>query len=390
MASEEVRKPLVTGRMVCPAVPEREKDRIQLAEDLEVIGCAGLFRRPWIVKNDRMIQELVVGVSNQYQLTVRGRPVTWTDELWSKVYEFRPRGAGLASRTDKFATGKFKNAAHAKEGYAISDCIDGRQKQVLEFLIPILYPEKPTRVTVTVANTIFGAMEGRPVYWGKVIGAVVAKLAANMSKAKTSPIGPYIFHLYHFSELLSAAEIVEYNTGMEILRYGLTEEVEMEEAGGMDEDPEPEAPMSEPKRRKNTNPDSRGKLPELDEIPDVRNKTSETFFKEGLTWVMQARSFHQNFEELMQMLADELKVDQMEIFNTVKKLPKPEVLERKDRQIKELLKERTDLQARVDWAQGELEIAKTKEKDALQLVRNLSALVDQPAESVVKAALIQK
>jgi hypothetical protein len=105
---------------------------------------------------------------------------------------------------------------------------------------------------------------------------------------------------------------------------------------------------------------------------------------------MQARAFHQNFEELMQMLADELKVDQMEIFNTVKKLPKPEVLERKDRQIKELLKERTDLQARVDWAQGELEIAKTKEKDALQLVRNLSALVDQPAESVVKAALIQK
>ena len=47
-----------------------------------------------------------------------------------------------------------------KDGYAVSDCKDFRAKQVLEFLIPIMYPEKPTRVTMTVGNTIWSA-DGR-------------------------------------------------------------------------------------------------------------------------------------------------------------------------------------------------------------------------------------
>jgi hypothetical protein len=79
-----------------------------------------------------------------------------------------------------------------------------------------------------VANTIFGAMEGKPVNWGKVIGAVVSKLAPNVGKAKTSPIGPYLFHLYHYVKLLSDAKMVEYNTGSTILHYGLTDKVEAE------------------------------------------------------------------------------------------------------------------------------------------------------------------
>ena len=42
----------------------------------------------------------------------------------------------------------------------VSDCDDFRAKQVLEFLISIMYLEKPTRVTVTVGNTVFGALLG--------------------------------------------------------------------------------------------------------------------------------------------------------------------------------------------------------------------------------------
>ena len=61
---------------------------------------------------------------------------------------------------DNFIGGKFQNAVNAKDGFAIADCEDSRAKSVLEFLIPILYPEKPTRVTMTVGNTIFGALLG--------------------------------------------------------------------------------------------------------------------------------------------------------------------------------------------------------------------------------------
>ena len=60
---------------------------------------------------------------------------------------------------------------------SIADCEGSRAKRVLEFLIPILYPEKPTRVTVTVGNTIFGALLGeRKVDWGILLQIVVTKL----------------------------------------------------------------------------------------------------------------------------------------------------------------------------------------------------------------------
>lgn len=65
----------------------------------------------------------------------------------------------MASCTNKFAIKKFLSIRHSKEGYTINECIEGRHRHVLEFLIPILYARKSTQVTVIVANTIFGAME---------------------------------------------------------------------------------------------------------------------------------------------------------------------------------------------------------------------------------------
>ena len=61
-------------------------------------------------------------------------------------------GEGFASRTDRFIGGKFRHAANPKDGFAIVDCEDSKAKRMLEFLIPILYPEKPTQVMVTVDN----------------------------------------------------------------------------------------------------------------------------------------------------------------------------------------------------------------------------------------------
>ncbi len=116
----------MTRRMVCPTISERLREWSQLEDDLSEIGCVSLFLRPWTVKNDRMIQEFIVGALNQYELTVKGQSGTWTDDVWANVYGFPKKGFRLASRMDKFIVGKFKNAAHSKEGYAISDYLDGR------------------------------------------------------------------------------------------------------------------------------------------------------------------------------------------------------------------------------------------------------------------------
>ena len=66
----------------------------------------------------------------------------------------------MASRTDCFTEGKFSARVNPKDGFAVADCKDGRARRVLEFLVPLLYPEKPTKVTITIGNTIFEALSG--------------------------------------------------------------------------------------------------------------------------------------------------------------------------------------------------------------------------------------
>ena len=76
-------------------------------------------------------------------------------------------------------------------------------RRILEFLVPLWYLEKPTRVIIMVGNTIFGALSReRPVDWGAVLKDVVQRLYLGMGKSKATPLCPYIFHLYHMDECL--------------------------------------------------------------------------------------------------------------------------------------------------------------------------------------------
>ena len=123
----------------------------------------------------------------------------------------------------KFIGRKFEDAANPKDGFAIADYEDSRAKKVLEVLIPILYPEKPTWVIVIVGNTIFGAMLGeRKVVWGIMLQAVVTKLLEGAWKLKITPIWPYMLHIYMEHEVLSATEIVAYDIGLDLLKYNCT------------------------------------------------------------------------------------------------------------------------------------------------------------------------
>ena len=130
-------------------------------------------------------------------------------------------------RTDRFIDGMFSGRVNPKDGYAVVDCKDPRVKRVLEFLVPLLYPEKPTRVTITVGNTIFGALFGeRPVDWGIVVKDLVQRLLSGMGKSKATPICPYVFHLYHSQKLLLPAEKKEYWTKETLLKYNIESEGE--------------------------------------------------------------------------------------------------------------------------------------------------------------------
>ena len=133
----------------------------------------------------------------------------------------------MASRTNRFIDGVFSGRVNPKDDYAVIDCKDPRAKRILEFLVPLLYPEKPTRVTITVGNTIFGALSGeRPVDWGIVVKDLVQRLLSGMEKSKATPICPYVFHLYHSQELLLSTEKKEHWTKEALQKYNVESERE--------------------------------------------------------------------------------------------------------------------------------------------------------------------
>ena len=76
----------------------------------------------------------------------------------------------MAGRIGKLVDGKFRTSINPKDRHAIANCVDPRERRVLEFVIPIMYSEKLSRVTLIVGNSIFGALsEIRKVSWGQVL-----------------------------------------------------------------------------------------------------------------------------------------------------------------------------------------------------------------------------
>ena len=135
----------------------------------------------------------------------------------------------MAGRTDKFLASKFSKPPHPKDGYTVADCASKRDRRVLEFLTPILYPERPTRITVTLANKLFGALSGdRKVSWGIVIRDLVAKMVGAVGKSKPSGLTSFLFHLYYSLELLRARENTVYKAALVMLKYDISPPPELE------------------------------------------------------------------------------------------------------------------------------------------------------------------
>ena len=150
---------------------------------------------------------------------------------------------------DKFVDGKFSTNINPKDGYTVVDCIDPRERRVLEFIVLILYLEKPIWITMTVANMIFGALSRiRKVNWDLVMQEVIGKLVSGLEKGKPSPINPYLFHLYHRFECLRGEEMEMLDIAWYMLEYGVSLEAETQ-PDTIDLDSDWESPSSEEQRK---------------------------------------------------------------------------------------------------------------------------------------------
>ena len=210
-------------------VPENEGEREMLKSDLYGIGCVGLLERPWNIKNEEFVQQFVmireqkIERSNIFDTTIRDQPEEWTAGVWKEVYDFAPGRGGMANWTDQYIEGKFRNKVDPKDGFPVRDCRDAREHRVLEFLVPIVHTDKPTRVTRKLGNTIFGALNGeRSVDWAIIFMELVNRLVGGAGKAKPTPICPFLYHLYESKGLLTKDEETDYKAAQELNRYQIT------------------------------------------------------------------------------------------------------------------------------------------------------------------------
>ena len=129
----------------------------------------------------------------------------------------------MANRTDQYVEGKFLHEVDPKDGFPVRECRDARVRRLLEFLVPIVHPNKPTQVTRTLGDTIFGTTSGkRSVDWGKIFAELVNRLVGGTGKSKPTPICPFLYHLYENRGLLTEDEETDDRAAQELTRYRIT------------------------------------------------------------------------------------------------------------------------------------------------------------------------
>lgn len=388
--------PPVNLRVIGAVVPSNEEEKNQLRADLKTMGCAGLLEEPWAIRYDPIVQELLVPQGNQFELTLRSDPRKWTSEVWAKVYGFRNKGDAFAHRNEPWINGKFSSPIDAKNGYTVSDCVDPRERRVLEFVVPIIYPEKPRHLTKEIGNTIFGALAGKAqINWGEILELVVDKLVANLKKRKDTYICPYLFHLYHKYELLTTEETDELDASRKCLELGLTPEgganqdvVDLDSLGttASPRGHTPAAGTSSSGRRKLTSNSPKGKqqvrIPEK-KTPALaeRDPFLRAFDEFG--------EAHMRYKALNEVVRDASKLlGDCKTENIIRELKKLKVKDSSpsDDQVASMKKEIIDLKVELGYRRDEVEGLKVK----IGSLERIQEFIGTPGDIINKARLFDE
>ena len=87
--AREIQEGLILAfRNVNLIVPTNAQDKLELEEDLRQMGCEGFMARPWSLKDEEMVVELLDDQTNEWKGTVQALLKEWNAVMWCKVYAF--------------------------------------------------------------------------------------------------------------------------------------------------------------------------------------------------------------------------------------------------------------------------------------------------------------
>ena len=310
----------------------------------------------------------------------------------------------MATRGEKYVEGKFANPLHPKDGYFLLECKDPRARRMLEFVISIFYPEKPARMTVMVGNTIFGTNTSeQDVDWALVMRDMIRRLLTGIGKSKSTPICPYLLHLYIAHEVVQLEEKKVYMVEESFILHDIEPEEDNQLAGSEDlereslslkeirelQDQQKKKQASPPRHKVMSTNGRKDKVPQEEERTEApKRKSPFLVIAESLNEILDHFAHTQKIVRAACTMARA--EDEDYLLETMKELLQKQTitnLQEKGEKFKEEVK----------WLKEELEddkkanaIAATKLSESLDLIQKMEDFVQLPTKVLNKARLFDE
>lgn len=243
----------VKMKAVRPVIPDSARERDLLGEELAKMGLRTLITLPWSMQSEDMLKECLGNpVPEPYAGTKRGKPSWWKEQDIAKAFDVPCTGTRVLSRGDNRLAPFFAGQIDEKEGWSVDQCVDKSVRQLMYFLIPILHPEKPKRVTVKLGSTIIACLVDRlQVNWAALILEVMMRQVGNLKGTKGISLSTYLFHMYNELDLLTPSEGVTLRTRLNCIKYiGKEKRIAEEESEESEDDPDVKEVPAPSKRRR--------------------------------------------------------------------------------------------------------------------------------------------
>jgi hypothetical protein len=129
--------------------------------------------------------------------TIRVQYDKWTKEIIAMAFQISKEGIGLKKSAQAKPYMKyFEEEPNPTDGWRFDQCSNHDLREVLKFLIPLIEPNKPTRLNVgpiaTIANCLLGDLK---VSWADILSEAVEKEVEKIDTHKDSYLLAYLIHL---------------------------------------------------------------------------------------------------------------------------------------------------------------------------------------------------
>jgi hypothetical protein len=93
------------------------------------------------------------------------------------------------------------------DGWKLSQCNHQELREVLEFLVPLINPNKPKRMKILVASVVVDCLINKAkISWAKVFKQSIRAQVEKLSTVPVTYVAAYCLNLYQADELLTKTE----------------------------------------------------------------------------------------------------------------------------------------------------------------------------------------